>query len=262
MNLNTKKIWIIITSLLILNLSIAIFLAYKVYSLERHNTDESVIQNVEKNDTIPEKSEELTEHFLDENENFSSKNETLKEYVSDDDYEVSNQDYSEKDKIVIDELESIEKTTEKVLNEGSTSYSEKAKGIFISLVDFIFYDGTIKGVTFDELSNSGKEKVLKIVSSIDKKIENKIPGYKESISSKTSIAFKKASEIIQASAQNINEFSKEKLGEENYNSILSAKDELVDYTKQAFTIVKSFSSSTFTKIKDKLSSWYENFKKD
>ena len=103
------------------------------------------------------------------------------------------------------------------------------KGVFISLVDFLFYDGEIKGVTFDELTSAGKEKVLQIIHSIDEKIEKKFPGYKESISETATPAFKKASELIKKGATNIKEFSKDKLGEENFNKIMESKDELVEY---------------------------------
>ena len=50
------------------------------------------------------------------------------------------------------------------------------------IVDFLFYDGEIKGRTFYELSNSTKLKVVEIFLKIDSKIDNKFPGYKESIS--------------------------------------------------------------------------------
>ena len=169
--------------------------------------------------------------------------------------------YSDKDVLVIDELESIERETDEVLNSSdTTSAKDKAKGIFISLVDFIFYDGQIKGVTFNELTDSGKEKVLKIASSIDNKIENKFPSYKEKISDKASSAFKKASQTIREGASSFSNFSREKLGDDNYNSIIDAKDELVTYTKKAASIIKTGGGSLFSTVKDKVKSWYERFR--
>ena len=70
---------------------------------------------------------------------------------------------------------------EKDLNQNTTS--EKAKKIFITTVDFLFYNGTIKGYTFSELSDSAKLQILKIALSIDNKIEQYFPEYKENISS-------------------------------------------------------------------------------
>lgn len=64
------------------------------------------------------------------------------------------------------------------------SYKEKAKKIFITTVDFLFYDGEIKGHTFKDLSNSAKLKVLSAAFNIDNKINEKFPDYKNELSSK------------------------------------------------------------------------------
>ena len=167
--------------------------------------------------------------------------------------------YSSNDEIVINSLES----SLTKINNGSTSdssFSDSAKGVFVSIVDFLFYDGEINGVTFDELTDSGKQKVLKIASKVDNAIESKIPGYKETISDTASKAFNKASEVIKSGANNLNNFAKEKLGEENYQSIIDAKDELVYYTKNAINFLGDVGGKVFNSVKDKLDSWYQDFK--
>lgn len=167
--------------------------------------------------------------------------------------------YSSNDEIVINSLES----SLTKINNGSTSdssFSDSAKGVFVSIVDFLFYDGEINGVTFDELTDSGKQKVLEIASKVDGAIESKIPGYKETISDTASKAFNKASEVIKSGANNLNNFAKEKLGEENYQSIIDAKDELVYYTKNAINFLGDVSGKVFNSVKDKLDSWYQDFK--
>ena len=58
---------------------------------------------------------------------------------------------------------------------------ENVKTAFVSIVDFLFYDGEILGYRFNELTESAKLQVLKISSSIDKKIDSVFPGYKETI---------------------------------------------------------------------------------
>ena len=137
---------------------------------------------------------------------------------------------------------------------------QTSKEIFITIVDFIFYDGKINGVTFDELTDKGKQEVLKIAQKIDGAIEEKIPGYKETISEKASNAFNKASELIKKGANNFSSFLKEKLGEEDYNAIIKSKDELVYYTKNAVSFIGDVGSSLFNSAKDKLNSWYQDFK--
>ena len=166
---------------------------------------------------------------------------------------------SNNDKAVIQTLNS---SLNEINNSSSNdkSFSDSAKATFINIVDFIFYDGKINGVTFDELTDKGKQEVLKIAQKIDGAIEEKIPGYKETISEKASNAFNKASELIKKGANNFSNFLKEKLGEEDYNAIIKSKDELVYYTKNAVSFIGDVGSSLFNSAKDKLNSWYQDFK--
>lgn len=171
---------------------------------------------------------------------------------------IKNDNYNEKDNIVIDELNNTLKNIEKSTRD--ENFKDKASSTFISIVDFLFYDGTIKGVTFDELTEKGKEKVLEIASKIDVKLEEKCPGYKETISNSTSKAYQKASKIIKNGAKNINDFAKNALGDENYQAIIDAKDELVKYSKESLNYVTGAGSKVFNNTKEKLNEWYQNFK--
>lgn len=171
---------------------------------------------------------------------------------------IKNDNYNEKDNIVIDELNNTLKNIEKSTRD--ENFKDKASSTFISIVDFLFYDGTIKGISFDELTEKGKEKVLEISSKIDVKLEEKCPGYKEKISNSTSKAYQKASKIIKKGAKNINDFAKSALGDENYQAIIDAKDELAKYSKEALNFVTGAGSKVFNETKDKLNEWYQNFK--
>ena len=171
--------------------------------------------------------------------------------------------YSQNDETAIATFNSIEEEIDDILNsENVTNAKEKVKGTFITIVDFIFYDSEINGVTFDELTDSGKQKVLEIANKIDTKIENKFPNYKDTISDTTKKDFNKANELIKKGAENISEFSKKKLGEENYNAIIDAKDEIIDYTKEAITIIGDVGSDIFSSGKEYIKNWYENLKRD
>ena len=171
--------------------------------------------------------------------------------------------YSQNDETAIATFNNIEEKIDDILNsENVTNAKEKIKGTFITIVDFIFYDSEINGVTFDELTDSGKQKVLEIANKIDTKIESKFPNYKDTISDTTKKAFNKASELIKKGAYNLSEFSKEKLGEENYNTIINAKDEFIDYTKQAIDIIGDVGSNIFNSGKEYIKNWYENLKRD
>lgn len=171
---------------------------------------------------------------------------------------IKNDNYNEKDNIVIDELNNTLNNIEE--NTQDENFKDKASSTFISIVDFLFYDGTIKGISFDELTEKGKEKVLEISSKIDVKLEEKCPGYKEKISNSTSKAYQKASKIIKKGAKNINDFAKSALGDENYQAIIDAKDELVKYSKESLNYVTGAGSKVFNNTKEKLNEWYQNFK--
>ena len=220
------------------------------------DNNEEIKDNIN-NTTIKE--EYVNNEVIDKKEEVIDKNSTNKNNANTNDTNNSNAiTYSDKDTEVIN---SLNETLSKVKsNVSDSSFLDSAKGVFISVVDFLFYDGSISGVTFDELTDSGKRKVLEIASNIDSTIENKFPGYKETISDKASNAFNKASEIIKSGAKDLNDFAREKLGEDNYQSIIDAKDELVYYTKNAINFIGDVSSSLWNSAEDKLNNWYQNFK--
>ena len=167
-------------------------------------------------------------------------------------------EYSTKDNKVINELE----TTLNTINESQVTenFTKNAKKTFIDIVDFIFYGGEIKGVTFEELTDNGKEKVLELANKIDESIENKVPNYKDKISDTATKAFNNASKLIKKGSNNLNEFMKSKLAEDDYNAIIDAKDDLVYYSKNAVSFIKDNAPKVYNTLKDKLSTWYKNFK--
>lgn len=218
-------------------------------------------------DTFNAKEEQVSNNEVNNTNNVSKSDDTNSNYIENNNKNILNNDasevikYSSNDEVVINSLENSLKN----INNGDTSsksFADSAKGVFVSIVDFLFYDGEINGVTFNELTDSGKQKVLEIANKIDKAIESKIPGYKETISSGASNAFNKASEVIKNGANNLNNFAKDKLGEENYQSIIDAKDELVYYTKNAINLIGDGAGKVFNSVKDKVSGWYQEFKKN
>ena len=186
---------------------------------------------------------------LKENENVTTKEETPQN---------KNVTYSTKDNLVIDELNTTIDTINK--EKRGTSFTESAKSTFITLVDFIFYDGTIKGVTFDELTESGKQKVLELASKIDNSLEEKSPGYKDKISDTAGKVLNKASEIIKDNATNMDNFARESLGEENYQALIDASQKFKEKSKDALNFVQDSGSKILNSTKDKLDKWYKNFK--
>lgn len=242
--MNNKKYVIISVIVGIVFLIMGVLIGL-VYSNKDVIFKENISNGNETNENINKVKEEPKEEVPKQN------NEIIKN-------EITKPNYSTKDNTVINE---INNTLDSIDTESNSSnFSDKAKATFITIVDFLFYDGTIKGITFNELTDDGKQKVLEIANKIDAKLEEIEPGYKDKISSATSNAYNKASEIIKSGASSLNDFAKEKLGDENYNSIIDAKDELVKYSKNALNLVGSAGSKLFSSTKDKLNDWYQNFK--
>lgn len=257
-NINTKKlIYILLSSFIVVSI------------VGCSKTDSSLNNSYNQgNENIPESKEESVDNSQEiiiesnEDDKSNSSDETNNKTI-DNDNQNNTTIYSNNDEIAIQTFSNVNNEIDNVLNsENIENAKEKAKGTFITIVDFIFYDSEINGVTFDELTNEGKQKILELANKIDTKIENKFPNYKETISDTTKKAFNKASELIKKGAYNLNEFSKEKLGEENYNAIIDAKDEFIDYTKQAIDIIGDVGSNIFENGKEYIKNWYENLKRD
>ncbi len=168
------------------------------------------------------------------------------------------EEYTIKDNLVISGLETSLDTVSK--EEVDEDFKNSCKATFINVVDFIFYDGKINGVTFNELSDKGKEKVLKLANEIDTKIEEKVPNYKDTISDNTKNAYKEASNIIKKGSNSLDTFMKEKLSEESYNAIIDAKDDLIYYTNNAISYIKENGGKVVNDIKDRLSNWFKELK--
>lgn len=253
--MNNKKYIIIsvIVGIVFLAMGVLIGLVYSnrdVIFKENISNENNMPKNDLENENVNEIKEETKGKEIYE-EVPKKNNETIKN-------EITKPSFSNKDNTIINEMDNTLNSID--AESSSSNFSDKAKATFITIVDFLFYDGTIKGVTFNELTDAGKQKVLELANKIDVKLEEKAPGYKDKISSTTSNAYNKASEIIKSGASSLNNFAKEKLGDENYNSIIDAKDELVKYSKNALNLVGSAGSKLFSSTKDKLNDWYQNFK--
>lgn len=126
----------------------------------------------------------------------------------------------------------------------SSSYKEKAKALFIEVVDFLFYDKEIKGYTFKDLSNSAKLNILNIAFNIDDKIDGIFPGYKDELSEK----YQDSKNMIVAKYLEIT------------TNICSNNEDYCDTAKDAWRIIKDKASISWDVIKRYVSSGVENLK--
>lgn len=138
------------------------------------------------------------------------------------------------------------------LEEFKTSVIKK----FIIVVDFVFYDSSIGGYTFDELTDTTKQKILEILYDIDLKIESKFPNYKNSLNEKYNIASSFIKEKYNEITKELLEKLKEELGEDNYNDLMEDKDNAIDNLNEGLDVVEEYGG----KVKEKVSSWYQDLK--
>lgn len=136
----------------------------------------------------------------------------------------------------------------------------KCKEYFITFVDFIFYGGKIKDITFSELKEGTKETVIAIVQKLDNLIMKKFPNYKETISDKSKYLYDKASELLHSGKDSINDYIETQVGEENYQKILDEINDIKERDKETWNNMKDFGSDVYETGKDKVKTWYENFK--
>ena len=137
---------------------------------------------------------------------------------------------------------------------GSTKIEvkDKAKEYFITIVDFIFYDGKIKGHTFNDLSSTAKLKIISIALKIDNKIEEYIPGYKETISSNGSKIYNNVKEKLVTLYLDIST----EICKNHENGCNTAKEifkDVKDNCRIGWDFVKKLVSSGTSKLKE----WYE-----
>ena len=149
-----------------------------------------------------------------------------------------------------EEIIAYMKETEGYFND--MSLQEEIKVRFIAIVDFLFYNGTIKNYTLNDLSSKAKLQVLKIALSIDNKIENYIPGYKESITSTTGKVYTGIkTKIIEVYLNTTTKIC-------NYDRSLceAAKNDFQEI-KENFSITWNVIKDLITSGTDNLKEWYE-----
>lgn len=156
---------------------------------------------------------------------------------------------------VANEIESKESKDEKIIkyindlsvtiDSGVEVVNDKTKSGFITLVDFLFYDGKIADITFRELSDNAKGKVVELTSNLIQKLDNKYPEFRSSISEK----YQDASTFLVEKKDILVDKIKNKLGDEKVNSI-----------SEYYESTKNNISDVYDKGKEKVKNWYENFR--
>ncbi len=135
-------------------------------------------------------------------------------------------------------------------NENDVPFREKIRTGFVTVIDFIFYGKEIKGYTFNQLTNTAKLKVIKVALTLDNKIDQYFPNYKDNIKDKyTDIKGKLAYQYLNFTASLC-----ESVGADTCNTFKNDFQNMKKSFGFTFSLIKELASSGSSKIKD----FYEN----
>lgn len=184
--------------------------------------------------------------------NSSDKNTTNNNENASKEQEKNDNDSTNVDKIYEEEVIDYFEDNYNVINNNWKDVKDKAKEYFITIVDFIFYGGEIEGYTFNDLSTSTKLKIISVALKIDSKIEEHIPGYKNTISSNGSKIYNNVKERLVTLYLDIST----EICKEHENDCDTAKEifkGIKDNCKIGWDFIENLVSSGTSKLKD----WYE-----
>lgn len=132
-----------------------------------------------------------------------------------------------------------------------TFTKENAKELFVTTVDFLFYDGEINGYKLSDLTEEGKLEVNKLANLIQINIEKTFPGLIDDTKYKYSDI---KNSIMDSYTNIINSYCKNK--ETNCEKIRDTYNSINSNFKSTFDIVKEKVNTG----KEKLDKWYKDYK--
>lgn len=143
----------------------------------------------------------------------------------------------------------------------------RAKSIFITLTDFLFNDGEIKGKTFKELTLEAKSNFYDMYYKIANMMEEKFPNYKEEVPAKAKETFSNLKDKMSTLKDKIKDEYREYVGEEQYQILedsyqesMEDLSEVYDVYKPYIDIAKEKAKSAYGTAKEKASDWYQEYK--
>lgn len=135
---------------------------------------------------------------------------------------------------------------ENLINEEKVDAAKKkVKDVFVTGVDFIFYDQPIGDVYFDDLTAAGKEMTMDALDTLSGFADQIAPNWKSELSEKYQIASSFVGEEYLSFLDSIREY----LGDKNYEALGEVKDQVSGDVKEKAQDGKEY-----------LKNWYENFR--
>lgn len=135
---------------------------------------------------------------------------------------------------------------ENLINEEKVDAAKKkVKDVFVTGVDFIFYDQPIGDVYFDDLTAAGKEMTTDALDTLSSLVDQVAPNWKSELSEKYQVASEFVGEEYLSFLDSIREY----LGNKNYEALGEVKDQVSGDVKEKIDHGKEY-----------LKNWYENFR--
>ncbi len=125
--------------------------------------------------------------------------------------------------------------------------------ILVEMIGFIFYDEEYKGVTFNELTDSSKEKITSSWMRIEQIISTYYPDYKIDLKNGTD----NACELWNNGKETIDQKLSEKIGVENWTNI---KEDVINDFNDVADLTQEGYDKASVYIKEKMDNWYKRKK--
>lgn len=271
--MNKKVIPIILVSLSCLLFIVAIVLLLNTNYFEFNNktdnkktNNNSIIYDDENDDKVMDTNNSINESVNNKEElnNQSSSNQSNNNQEITDDkiieteknpdlsFSVDKNDIeNQEDEIAVINYFALEDNNITRVNQDDRTLREKAKNTFVTIVDFIFYDKEIKGYTFNELTTSAKLKIIKIALSIDNKIDEYFPDYKEVIKDKyDNIKGKLVVKYLEFTSSLC-----ETVGEDTCNQAKEDFNSMKENFNITWQLIKELAANGSNKVKEFYESW-------
>lgn len=122
---------------------------------------------------------------------------------------------------------------------------KKVKEVFVTGVDFIFYDQPIGNIYFDDLTNEGKEMTMDSLDALSGYADQVAPNWKSELSEKYQVA----SNFVGREYLDFLDSIREYLGDKNYEVLGEVKDQIFSDAKEKIHDGKEHAKN-----------WYEKFR--
>lgn len=146
------------------------------------------------------------------------------------------------------------------MDDNVSKLKTEGKALFVKLVDFIFYDTTINGIKFDDLTKATQDKLVAIANNVDAKIETKVPGYKETVKDYANKTYTYLSDKLKNGITYLDEKIQDNVDSNTYTAAKEETSSAIDTIKDSISTAVDVSKDAIATGKSKIKQWYEGWR--